>query len=98
LNALLAVAELRAGKYKVPVGLEWLQRDPWTFIFGTGFADTPQRDVVSGVRDYLRGCELRCGVFNGVVDGAIGDLDRLRLEGWPARIFIQPLSDGYPVR
>src|ERR1035437_1205850 len=88
--------KLRAGKYKVPVGLEWLQQDPWTSFTERGLPTglVPQRDVgvqLSG--DLFNGVvSYAAGVFNGVVGGGIADLDSFDSKDGAARVFIRPLK------
>jgi phosphate-selective porin OprO/OprP len=88
--------KIRAGKFKVPVGLEWLQEDRWTDFAERGLPTdlVPQRDVgiqVSG--DLLGGVvSYAGGVFNGVVDGGIADFDTSDSKDGAARIFIRPFK------
>jgi phosphate-selective porin OprO/OprP len=88
--------KLRAGKYKVPVGLEWLQRDPWTSFAERGLPTdlVPQRDVGAQLSGDLFGGAVTyaAGVFNGVPDGTSGDLDSFDSKDGAARIFIQPFK------
>ena len=88
--------KLRAGKYKVPVGLEWLQQDPWTSFTERGLPTdlVPQRDVGAQVSGDLFGGAVTyaTGVFNGVVDGSSGDLDTFDSKDGAARIFVQPFK------
>jgi phosphate-selective porin OprO and OprP len=88
--------KLRAGKYKVPIGLEWLQQDQWTSFTERGFPTdlVPQRDVGFQVSGDLFGgvVNYAAGVFNGVVDGASGDGDSFDSKDGVARIFLQPFK------
>lgn len=96
--------KVRAGKYKVPVGLEWLQEDRWTSFPERGLPTdlVPQRDVgfqLSG--DLFDGAvTYAAGVFNGVVDGGIADLDTWDSKDAAARLFVQPFknTDINPLR
>jgi len=89
--------KVRAGKYKVPVGLEWLQEDRWTSFPERGLPTdlVPQRDVgvqLSG--DLFDGAvTYAAGLFNGVVDGGIADLDTWDSKDGSARIFLQPFKN-----
>ena len=71
--------KVRAGKYKVPVGLEWLQQDTWTAFPERGLPTdlVPQRDVGVQLSGELfdGAVSYQGGVFNGVVDGGIADID-----------------------
>jgi phosphate-selective porin OprO and OprP len=88
--------KIRAGKYKPPVGLEQLQRDTWTVFAERGLPSDliPQRDVglqVSG--DLFDGVvSYAVGVFNGVVDNGIADLDSSPPKDGDGRIFVQPFK------
>jgi phosphate-selective porin OprO/OprP len=86
--------KVRAGKYKVPVGLEWLQQDIWTEFSERGLPTglVPQRDVGFQLSGDLFGgvVSYAVGAFNGVVDGGIADLDTSDSKDGAARIFIQP--------
>jgi phosphate-selective porin OprO/OprP len=88
--------KVRAGKYKVPVGLEWLQEDKWTAFAERGLPTglVPQRDVGVQLSGDLFGgvVSYAVGVFNGVVDGGISDLDTWDSKDGAARIFIQPFK------
>jgi len=89
--------KVRAGKYKVPVGLEWLQQDMWTSFTERGLPTdlVPQRDVGLQLSGDLFGGAVTyaAGVFNGVVDGGIADLDTSDSKDGAARIFIQPFKN-----
>lgn len=90
-------AKIRAGKFKAPVSLERLQSDADAWFVEAGFptALAPNRDVGlqlggdlwSGVFSYA------VGIFNGVADGASGDLDNTG-EGkeLAARVFTHPFK------
>ena len=88
--------KLRAGKYKVPVGLEWLQQDTWTSFTERGLPTdlVPLRDVGFQLCGDLFGGAVTyaAGVFNGVPDGANSDLDTFDSKDGAARIFIQPFK------
>ena len=86
--------KLRAGKFKPPVGLEQLQQDTWLDFAERGLPSDliPQRDVGAQVSGDLFGGVVTYagGVFNGVVDGGIADLDNWDSKDAAARLFIQP--------
>jgi phosphate-selective porin OprO/OprP len=87
---------ITAGKFKPPVGLEQLQSDTDLIFMERGLPSdlVPQRDVgiqVSG--DLLGGVvSYAGGIFNGVVDGGIADLDTGDAKDGTARIFILPFK------
>jgi len=87
-------AKIRAGKAKVPVGLEWLQQDTWTAFAERGLPSdlVPQRDVGVQLSGDLFGgvFSYAVGVYNGVVDGGIADVDTSDSKDGVAHIFIQP--------
>lgn len=66
--------QLRAGKFKSPVGLEQLQSDSWAFFAERSLATnlTPNRDLgIQASGDLFNGTlGYAAGVFNGVADGA----------------------------
>ena len=88
--------KLRVGKYKPPTGLEWLESDTDLLFVERGLPTdmVPQRDVgvqlsgslLDGVVTYAG------GVFNGVVDGGIGDADTTDSKDLAARIFFVPFK------
>lgn len=88
--------KVRAGKYKPPVGLEMLQSDTDLLFAERGLPTdlVPQRDVgvqLSG--DLLDGViSYAGGVFNGVVDGGIADLDTFDSKDADARVWFQPFK------
>jgi phosphate-selective porin OprO/OprP len=89
--------KVRVGKYKPPTGLEWLESDTDLFFVERGLPTdlVPQRDVglqLSG--SLLDGVIIYAGgVFNGVVDGGIGDLDTTDSKDLAARVFFQPFKE-----
>ncbi len=88
--------KVRAGKYKPPVGLEQLQQDTWLSFAERGLPSdlVPQRDVGLQLSGDLFGgvVSYAGGVFNGVVDNGIADLDNADPKDAAARIFIQPFK------
>jgi phosphate-selective porin OprO/OprP len=88
--------KVRAGKYKPPVGLEQLQQDQWVEFVERGLPSglVPNRDVGVQLSGDLFGgvVNYAAGVFNGVVDGGIADLDTWDSKDGAARIFIQPFK------
>ncbi len=89
--------QLRAGKYKPPVGLERLQ-SATDILFVERALPTnlvPNRDV--GVMlhgDLPAGMSYSLGAFNGVPDGAVGDLDTNDGKDVAARLFFEPGKGG----
>jgi phosphate-selective porin OprO and OprP len=96
--------KVRAGKFKSPVGLEQLQEDVFTEFTERSLATdlVPNRDV--GVQlggDLFDGVlTYAVGVFNGVPDGANGDLDNNDAKDYEGRIFVLPFkkTDIGPLR
>ena len=88
--------KVRAGKYKPPVGLEMLQSDTDLLFTERGLPTdlVPQRDVgvqLSG--DLFDGVvSYAGGVFNGVVDGGIADIDTFDSKDADARVWFQPFK------
>lgn len=85
---------VRAGKFKTPVGLERLLPDPALVFPETSLASvlTPGRDVGAQIQGNLGKGMLTysAGVFNGVADGAVGDLDYADEKDFVARVFSEP--------
>jgi len=93
--------QLRAGKFKVPVGLEQLQSDPFIAFNERSLATdlTPNRDIgfqlwgdidasAAGVWSYA------VGVFNGVGDGRnTSNSDFENHREIAARLFVQPFKN-----
>ena len=88
--------KLRGGKFKPEVGLEYQQADSVLFFMERGLPSNlvPNRDVglqVSG--DLFNGVvHYAGGVYNGVVDGGIADVDTWDAKDAAARIFVQPFK------
>ena len=90
---------VRAGKMKVPFGLERLQAEVATTFVERGMPTqlAPNRDL--GVELYgtlAKRVEYQVGVFNGVADGQSGDGDVGRKKELAARVFVTPI-DGLGV-
>jgi len=91
-------ANIRAGKFKPPIGLERLQLDSETEFVERGLPTNlaPNRDT--GIQ--LGGSELadtlsyQVGVFNGIVDNSTGDGDTNDKKDYLARIFAEPFRNG----
>jgi len=86
--------KLRVGKFKAPVGLERLQSAS-AILFAERATPTslvPNRDVGVQLHGDIAGGLLgyAVGLFNGVVDGASGDLDAGFAKDVAGRIFVQP--------
>lgn len=91
-------AQLRIGKFKVPVGLEQLQSDSWTFFNERSIVSNlvPNRDLgvqLSG--DVLDGrLNYTVGVFNGVGDGgSTTNTDFDEEKDVAARLFATPFRN-----
>ncbi len=90
--------QVRAGKFKAPVGLEVLQ-SPTDHLFpelAFPSALVPVRDVGLQVHGEVLNGRLAyaVGVFNGVADGASGDGDANDRKETEARLFAQPFRNG----
>ena len=85
---------LRAGKFKTPVGLEFLQNDSQLFFAERGLPSqlVPNRDIgfealgsiASGTVTYA------VGIFNGVPDASNGDGDNTDDKDIAGRVFLHP--------
>jgi phosphate-selective porin OprO/OprP len=85
---------VRAGKTKVPMGLERLQT-PWVVLFperGFPTALVPNRDVGVQVSGVVGGglLEYAAGVYNGTLDGGNQDVDASDGKDVVGRVFFQP--------
>jgi phosphate-selective porin OprO/OprP len=93
--------QLRAGKFKSPVGLEQLQIDDNLFFAERSLATdlVPNRDVGAQLQGDLIGGTLNyaIGVFNGVIDAANGDVDSNSGKDAEARLFAKPFKNGIEV-
>jgi len=87
---------LRAGKFKPPVGLERLQSDDDTSFVERGLPTllVPSRDIgyqLSG--DIIRNrVSYAVGVFNGVPDNSLSDASMSDHRDYAARIFLTPFQ------
>ncbi|HXU44714.1 MAG TPA: porin, partial [Thermoanaerobaculia bacterium] len=90
--------KVRAGKFKVPVGLERLQSGSDILFVERGFPTNlvPNRDLGIQVHgDLATGTvNYQVGVFNGVPDGASADVDSDSGKDVAARLFFQPFVNG----
>jgi phosphate-selective porin OprO/OprP len=90
--------QLRAGKYKPPVGLERLQ-SATDLLFVERALPTnlvPNRDLGVMLHGDLAGgrASYALGAFNGVPDGGNGDLDTNNGKDVAARLFFEPGKGG----
>lgn len=91
-------ANIRAGKYKPPIGLERLQLDSETEFVERGLPTNlaPNRDI--GIQ--LGGSVLadtlsyQVGVFNGNVDNSTVDADTNDQKDYLGRLFAEPFRNG----
>ena len=91
--------QLRAGKFKVPIGLEHLQSDPVTTFSERSLVTdlVPNRDL--GIQLWGDGAGGRfsyaVGIFNGVGDGrSSGNLDFEDHREAVGRLFLQPFKNS----
>ena len=96
--AISKALQFRLGRFKVPVGLEQLQSDAWTFFNERSLASNlvPSRDL--GIQAWGAGWDGRLdyavGVFNGVADGASSNnTDFDNDKSLAARVFASPFKD-----
>jgi phosphate-selective porin OprO/OprP len=86
---------LRAGKFKVPFGLERLQPEGRTAFLERAFPTSisPNRDIgVALLGDFWDGAALaEVGVFNGVVDNTTVDVENDDDKEVAGRLFFHPL-------
>jgi len=90
--------QIRAGKFKPPVGLERLQSDDDTNFIERGLPTllVPSRDIgfqISGDLVKQR-VAYQAGVFNGVPDNGLSDASATGHRTYAARIFLTPFSSG----
>ncbi|MFT3782632.1 MAG: porin [Nibricoccus sp.] len=91
--------QLKFGKFKVPVGLELLQSDSWTYFNERSLVTNlvPNRDVgVQASGDLFKGTvNYAVGVFGGVADGGTsGNSDFDNEKDVAARIFATPFKNN----
>lgn len=101
-------AQLTAGKFKVPVGLERLVSGNDLKFIERGFPTIllPNRDLGVALGGDIAGgvVNYSVGVYNGVIDGGSSDAQGdVELDGdrdWAARVFFQPFlnSDNFALR
>jgi phosphate-selective porin OprO/OprP len=90
-------AQIRAGKFKPPVGMERLQSDDDTNFVERGLPTqlVPQRDIgyQIGANLFHRRVAYQVGVFNGVPDSSIGsDTAVSNHRDYVARLFLTPFQ------
>lgn len=96
---LLPAAQLRIGKFKVPVGHEQLQSDAWTFFNERSVVTNlvQNRDLGIQLGGDLFGNKLNyaVGVFNGVGDGgSTTNTDVDEEKEVAGRVFVTPFRDS----
>ncbi len=90
-------AQLKFGKFKAPIGLEWLQADSWTFFDERSLASAlvPNRDLGIQLGGSFKGGAISyaAGVFNGVPDNTTtGNSDFDNDKDVIGRIYLQPFK------
>ena len=92
------LVRVRVGKFKVPFGLERLQRDVYTTFVERGLPSllAPNRDVGIAVFGELAHgvVEYALGVFDSVADNASADGDTSDDKLGVARVFARPFARG----
>src|SRR5262249_31723155 len=90
--------QLRAGKFKPPIGIEHLQNDPHLAFAERAFPSAlePNRDVGVQVHGELgKGAVAYAfGVFDGTPDGASVDADVNDSKDLVGRVFLSPFKSG----
>ena len=90
----LGEVQFRAGKMKPPVGLERLQSSRDTFFPETSLASqlVPNRDLGAQLHGNVGNgtFEWAVGLFNGVPNGQVGELDNNDSKDVEGRLFFQP--------
>jgi phosphate-selective porin OprO/OprP len=90
--------QVRAGKFKPPVGLERLQSDDDTSFIERGLPTllVPSRDIGFQISGDLvkRRVSYQAGVFNGVPDNGLSDASATGHRSYAARIFATPFQSG----
>jgi phosphate-selective porin OprO/OprP len=90
-----SAVQARVGKYKTPIGLEELQVDSNILFLERAFPSdlVANRDVGVELHGTPGGVvEYAAGVFNGVPDGANGDLDTNDSKDGAGRILLRPFA------
>ena len=90
------VVRVRAGKFKVPFGLERLQGEAQTMFVERGLPSqlVPNRDLGVQLSGDIGALSYQVGVFNGVADGGSGDGDISDDKEGAVRVFVRPFADG----
>jgi phosphate-selective porin OprO and OprP len=90
--------QVRAGKFKPPVGLERLQSDDDTTFVERGLPTllVPSRDIGFQMAGDLvrRRLSYQVGVFNGVPDNSLTDASATNHRSYAGRIFTTPFQSG----
>ena len=91
-------ANIRAGKFKVPFGLERLQQDTDTEFVERGLPTNlaPNRDtgIQLGGSVFADTLSYQVGAFNGVPDNSTNDGDTNDEKDWAARLVAEPFRNG----
>jgi len=97
--ALNKSAQLKFGRFKVPIGLEWLQSDSWSFFAERSLVTNlvPNRDVGVQLSGDLAGgvVSYAVGLFGGVPDAAnTTNTDFDNDKEIAARVWVQPFKNA----
>jgi len=92
--------KLRAGRWRVPIGLEWLQSDSTIVLVERSLASDliPLRDLGVMLNGAVGGgtFEYQIGVFNGAPDSGNGpDFDPQSSKDYVGRVFFHPLRPSH---
>lgn len=89
---------IRAGKYKPPVGLERLQADAETEFVERSLPTNlvPNRDlgIQLGGSVFSDTLSYQVGIFNGNIDNSTVDADTNDQKDYLARVFVEPFRNG----
>lgn len=87
---------VRVGRFKVPVGLEFIQSPGFLFFAERAYPSdvVPRRDVGALLNASLGPFTIDAGLTNGVVDGRSGNLDFDSGKDVVGRVYVEPFDDG----
>lgn len=92
-------ATLRAGRFKMPVGLEFIQSPAYLFLPERAYPSdvVPRRDVGVMLHGTAGRVTYAAGLVNGAVDGGSGLRDVDAGKDVVGRVYGEPFADGTPL-